>query len=317
MSKSLDMVMDEAIAWHLGLEEAGADDWRRFITWLEADPAHQAAYDRLTLDDASLSEAIVEPTIPATQSNPVKRGWLRYGGAAGGLLAAAAAAWMALMPAVVSKASLYSVETAPGKRHSLTLADGTMIEMNGGTKLVLDRNSARVATLDRGEAVFHVVHHADQPFEVRSGGVTLRDVGTVFNVVRAGPQLRVAVAEGSVMFQPDKEKVPLTKGQALAMREGDDHIELSRVATDEVGGWTEDRLDFRQVALSTVAEDVSRSTGATVTVSPEMAGLPFTGTLRLDRSSEEVMRNLAALAGAELRRDGPHWMIRPKSGGAR
>jgi transmembrane sensor len=316
VSTSLDTVMDEAIAWHLGLEQAGADEWHRFIAWLEASPAHQEAYDRLTLDDAALAAAIIEPIIPATSSYPVKRGWLRYGGAAGGLLAAAAAAWMALMPAVVSQASLYSVETAPGKRHSLTLADGTLIEMNGGTKLVLDHNSTRFATLERGEAVFHVVHHADQPFEVRSGGVTLQDVGTVFNVVRAGPRLRVAVAEGSVMFQPDREKLPLTKGQALAMREGDDHIELSRVATEAVGGWTGGRLDFRQVALSTVAEDVSRSTGAQLAVAPEMAALPFTGTLRLDRPSEDVMRNLAALAGAELRRDGPHWTIRPKSGGA-
>lgn len=318
MSKSLDMVMDEAIAWHLGLEQAGADEWRRFIAWLEASPAHQEAYDRLTLDDAALSAAVVEPVAPpAPASYPHRRGWLRYGGAAGGLLAAAAAAWMALMPAVISHADLYTVQTAPGQRHSVTLADGTLIEMNGGTKLVLDRSSDRVATLDRGEAVFHVVHHADHPFEVHSGTVTLQDVGTVFNVVRTGPQLRVAVAEGSVVYQPAKEKVPLGKGMALAMREGDDHIELMHVASESVGGWAGNRLDFRDVALSTVAEDVSRSTGVELAVAPQIAAVPFTGTLRLDRSSEEVVRNLAALAGAELHRDGPRWTIRPKSGGAR
>jgi len=317
VSKSLDMVMDEAIAWHLGLEQAGSDEWRRFVAWLEASPAHQEAYDRLTLDDAALAAAVIEPAEPRmTASYPVKRGWLRYGGAAGGLVAAAAAAWMALMPAVVSHPDLYSIETAPGQRHSVTLTDGTSIDMNGGTKLVLDRNAPRVATLERGEAVFHIVHHADQPFEVHSGSVTLRDIGTVFNVVRAGPKLRVAVAEGSVMFQPNREKVQLGKGQALAMRDGSDHIELSRVSAQSVGGWTGNRLDYRQVSMATVAEDVSRSTGAQLAVAPAMATLPFTGTIRLDRSSEEVMRSLAALAGAELHRDGPHWLIRPKSGGA-
>jgi len=318
VSKSLDTVMDEAIAWHLGLEQAGADEWRHFIAWLEASPAHQEAYDRLTLDDAALAAAVIDPAVPALpEAYPAKRGWLRYGGAAGGLFAAAAAAWMALMPAVVSHPDLYSIETGPGQRHSVTLTDGTSIDMNGGTKVVLDRNSPRVATLERGEAVFHVVHHADQPFEVHSGSVTLRDVGTVFNVVRTGPKLRVAVAEGAVMFQPNKEKVHLGKGQALAMREGDDHVELSRVSVQSVGGWTGNRLDYRQVALATVAEDVSRSTGVQLAVAPSMAATPFTGTLRIDRSSEDVMRSLAALAGAELHRDGPHWMIRPKSGGAR
>ncbi len=228
--------------------------------------------------------------------------------------AAAAAVVVALLPA---RPDIQIIQTAAGETRQLALTDGSRIEIAGGSRLQIDRAHPRQISMDRGEALFHVRHDAADPFIVRSGALEVQDVGTVFNVVRAGSQLRVAVAEGSVLFQPGREEVALRKGQALAMRDGEDQIELSHVAAEGVGGWAGNHLDFRQVALSTVAEDVSRSTGVHLAVAPAMAATSFTGTLRLDRSSEEVMRSLAALAGAELRQDGPNWMIRPKSGGAR
>jgi transmembrane sensor len=324
VSVTLETAMDEAIAWHLGLEQAGTEEWHRFIRWLEADPAHAEAYDRLTMESAALVPERFDAVIPA-QSDPVvvpfrRRVFahpaLRWGGVGGGLVAAAAAAWLAFLPVAVSPDS-YTIETKPGMRHTVTLADGTRVQMNGGTRLILDRNQPRTATLERGEAVFNVVHHADQPFEVRSGTVTLRDVGTVFNVARSGAALRVAVAEGSVLYQPDHEAVPLTKGMALAMRDGEDRVTLTHIDGESVGGWSNGHLDFRDVSLTTVAEDVSRSTGAVVRIAPELGARLFTGSLRLDRPSDEVVRSLAALADAELSRDGPSWVIRPKSGGAR
>ncbi len=313
--------MDEAIAWHLGLEQAGACEWHDFVRWLEADPAHSEAYDRVIMESAALSSARLGTVLPARvepgRAGPSARVWLKRGGYGGGLLAAAAAGWLALMPATVAHSDAYSIETGPGMRHSVTLPDGTRVDMNGGTRLLLDHDRPRLATLERGEAVFHVVHHADRPFEVRTGGVTLRDVGTVFNVARSGAALRVAVAEGSVLFQPGREAVPLTKGMALAMRDGEDRVTLSHVDAAGVGGWSDGHLDFRDAALTVVAQDVSRSTGAAVTVAPAIADRLFTGTLRLDRPSADVVRSLAALADGEARRDGPGWVIAPKSDGAR
>jgi transmembrane sensor len=312
--------MDEAIAWHIGLEQASADEWHRFVSWLEADPAHADAYDRLTMESAALIPARLEPVLPERVDPAVvpfrRRAMLRWGGVSGGIVAAAAAAWLALMPAAISTDS-YVIETKAGMRHSVTLADGTRVDMNGGTRLMIDRNRPRVATLERGEAIFNVVHNAEQPFEVLSGNVTLRDVGTVFNVARAGNALRVAVAEGSVLYQPEREAVPLSKGMLLAMRDGEDRVTLSHVDADAVGGWAEGHLDFREAALTVVAEDVSRTTGASVRIAPEIASRLFTGSLRLDRPSEDVLRSLAVLADGRLYRDGPSWVIGPKTGGAR
>ena len=309
-------VMDQAIAWHLGLEEAGADAWRDFVAWLEADPAHQSAYDQVALDDGDLAAPIeIEPARPAVFCR--RRVWPQRVVWGGSALAAAAAALLAVMPGAVPADGRYSIETRPGVRRVVALGDGTRIEMNGGTRVTLDRSNTRVAMLDSGEVMLDVAHHADRPFELRSGGVVLRDVGTRFNVARRGAALDVAVAEGSVMYQPEAEAVSLTRGMKLAVREGDDHVVLSHVAAETVGGWQHGQLDFRAVPLGTVAEDVARSTGSPIRVASAMAVRPFTGTLRVDRTPEQVVRSLAALAGGSSRRDGPGWIIESISTSAR
>jgi transmembrane sensor len=305
--------MDQAIAWHVGLETAGAEEWRAFVAWLDADPAHREAYDRLTLVDSELTPpaeyAPVAPPVP-------RRVWPQRVMWGVSTLAAAAAAWIALVPQT-GHSALYAVETAPGAHREVTLADGTRVALNGGTRLVLDHADSRRATLERGEAMFDVVHHADQPFELIVGGVTLRDVGTRFNVKSRSGNMEVAVAEGAVLFQPDAEAVALTRGMSLAQQANAREVRVSRVDADAVGGWQRGVLDFREVPLGVVAEDVSRSTGEPIRVAVTMAEQPFTGTLRIDRAPGDIVASLAALAGGSSRRDGPSWVIEPTSPGAR
>lgn len=312
--------MDEAIAWHLGLNEAGSEEWHHFVAWLEADPEHQAAYDDLTMMDADVAEALESVPAPIRrrpniiQANP--RIWMKRTSWGGGALAAVAAAWLAFLPLATPSTELYAVSTQPGMQQLVTLADGTRVRLNGGTQVTLDRKNPRVAIVDRGEAMFEVVHHVDHPFEVRVNGMTLRDVGTVFNVRRDAGSVDVAVAEGSVMFQPEHEALALTPGNALTIHDGSGKVELRHIQATAIGSWSQGRLEYRNIPLADVVGDVERSTGAQVRVSGALARQPFTGTLRTDRSPEEVVRSFAALVDGQLRQDGPKWVISPKSAGA-
>jgi len=312
--------MDEAIAWHLGLGEAGSEEWRTFVAWLEADPAHQDAYDDLVMADADAAEALASVPAPIRRKPNIiqatPRVWIKRSGWGGGMLAAAAAAWLAILPLATPSSELYAVSTQPGMQHLLTLADGTKVRLNGDTQVTLDHKNPRYASVDRGEAMFEVVHHADHPFEVKVNGMTLRDVGTTFNVRRDAGMFVVAVAEGSVLFQPDREAVSLTPGMALAIQDGTGKVELRRIQATAIGSWSQGRLEYRNIPLADVAGDVARSTGAKVRVTDPMAHQPFTGTLRTDRSADEVVRSFAQLVDGQLRRDGPGWVISPKSAGA-
>lgn len=312
-----EQMLDEAIAWHLGLEEAGAEEWQRFVEWLEADPRHQEIYDRLTLEEAALAETQVpSPRIVTAPRRPMHRSWVRYGGWTGGALAAAAAAWLALMP-VVAGDSHFLIQTKAGEQRSVTLPDGSVIALNGGTTLKLDHKDPRSVELAGGEAFFTVVHHADRPFEVKSGDVVLRDVGTRFVVTRGHGVMEVRVAEGAVQFQPDRDQLTLTKGMMLSYDDAAAHATLSQIAAESVAGWTRGELDFEGTTMGRAAEEIARTTGMPVRVAAAIADRPFTGTLHVRRAPADVIANFAELGGGQALRDGPGWLIAPRQASAR
>ena len=77
-----------------------------------------------------------------------------------------------------------SVRTLPGQRSTVTLSDGTIIELNSGTVLeypaVFNKKERKV--LLNGEAMFHVAHDSQHPFIVSTFASDIKVVGTVFNV---------------------------------------------------------------------------------------------------------------------------------------
>src|SRR3546814_8809390 len=95
------------------------------------------------------------------------------------------------------------------------------MEINGASVVEIDKDHPRFARLESGEAMFHVVHRERDPFVVETGGVKIVDLGTAFNVVRRDRQTSVAVSEGIVRYNPERDNVRLVAGQGTAARDGD------------------------------------------------------------------------------------------------
>ena len=321
-----DAAREQAIDWHLrqaGLTEA---QWLQFIAWLES-PVNALAYDCVAsadrlLDDVPQPATVSTFAVPANDDDgamplPVRRGIPRWGWSVAGLAVAASLALLA-MPMVRGPGTQpYWLETKAGERSEVALADGTRIELNGNTRLGLDRSDPRTAMLDRGEAVFHVRHDAAHPFSVRSGDLTVQDVGTVFNVTRSGARLDVAVAEGGVLFQPDGERVGLSAGQALSAHEETHQLVRSTVAPDLIGGWRGGRLAFTGEPLSVVIGAIRRRYGIDVVLEPGLSQQSFTGMVTMNGSAEQDIPHLAALIGAGWRHKGDQWILAPEHTPAR
>ena len=317
-----DDIVDQAIGWHMRQNEMSALDWHDFVSWLEADVAHAQAFDRVSLDQTLLAtQPVVRATVPPAAANdifesraPKRRRWTW---AAGGTAVAAGLVAL-LMPVGLAPASeLYWLNTKPGQRQDVVLADGTRIEVSGGSRLQLDRRNPRFASLEAGEATFHVRHDERDPFTLHSGDLTVRDVGTVFNVARQNTRLDVQVAEGAVLFQPDREAVKLTPGLGLSAREDLGRVTLAHVAVDTIGGWRSGRLAFSGEPLAHVADTIRRLYGTDLILDPGLSVRPFTGMVRLTGVAERDVPHLAALVGAGWRRDGERWTLSPTKGDAR
>ncbi|PTS77379.1 iron dicitrate transport regulator FecR [Sphingomonas sp. HMWF008] len=313
-------IVDRAIDWHVRHADMDAAEWHAFVTWLEADPAHARAFDAIALDMSVLAERsdLYPAPAPAPQPRAVmpestpqtRRRWAWVGG--GAALAAAASVAVIVLPTAANRSDPYIVATKPGQPQQIALADGTRIELNGATRLRLDRADARVATLEAGEATFHVRHDPRSPFTVHSGALSVQDLGTVFNVARDGARLDVQVAEGAVLFQPKRDAVTLKAGAALTAREDSGRIMLSKVDVATVGAWRNHAISFSDEPFGRVVTAIRRLDGVTLTIDADLSQRPFTGMVRLSGKAEQDVPHLAALVGAKWHHDGERWVISPR-----
>jgi transmembrane sensor len=301
--------LGEAIGWHLRLRDNNPEDWDAFVAWLEGDPQRSIDYDTVSLAASELTaeaiptgqadEEAAEP--PALPSRP------RWG------LAAAAAAVVAIAASVVVVAVLpqtarYEIATGPGEQRKVAIADGSFAELNGGTRLVLDRKDARYAELISGEATFTVQHDPSAPFIVTVGEQKVQDVGTVFNIVREKDRTRLDVLQGQVLFNPDRQRVAVAAGKALLAFDKDQVVvKLKRVET--MAGWRSGQLSFANEPIANVAGDLARTLGTPIAVDPRLAAQSFTGSVRVE--GDATIQRLAATMGAAAHRRDSGWLIEP------
>ncbi|WP_242137059.1 FecR domain-containing protein [Sphingomonas sp. TREG-RG-20F-R18-01] len=309
--------MDQAIDWHLRQRDMSDAEWRTFVAWLEADPANAAAFDAVALDMSLIADhSELFPAEAAEAVPPVERKrartMLRWGVGAGALALAASLSLVVLPSLPNTAAQPYAVSTRPGEQRVIALADGTRIDLNGASRIELDRSSPRLATLVAGEATFHVHHDSQAPFVLRSGTLSVQDVGTVFNAERDGYRLDVQVAEGAVLFQPRRDKLMLRAGAAVTARDDTGHVAMSRIDPARVGGWRNGDITFAGEPFGRLANALRRLDGVDVTIEPVLSQRPFTGMVHLTGKAAQDVPHLAALIGADWQHDGKRWVISPQ-----
>jgi transmembrane sensor len=119
---------------------------------------------------------------------------LHLGAVAAGLAAVAATAL--LLPSLLRE---QTIQTQRGERREVSLADGSVIEVDPETRLsVAFEEHARRVTLQQGRALFKVAKNPQRPFLVDADGTTIRAIGTAFGVERQTQGVVVTVAEGKV-----------------------------------------------------------------------------------------------------------------------
>ncbi|MBO9582237.1 MAG: FecR domain-containing protein [Sphingobium sp.] len=308
MTRIADQIADQAIDWHLRQDDMDASAWHRFVEWLEADPRHAEAYDRIAL--AGGAAGIVQaPKLPEPANDRGYSGWNVGRWMAGA--AACAAAVVAVVVLQPAKPDIYTVQTASGETRQVALGDGSRVEISGGSRLSFDRAHPRQVTVERGAALFHVRHDESDPFIVRSGRLEVLDVGTVFNVARDGKRFSVAVAEGSVMFQPKREAVTLAAGAALSVDEDRREVQVVKVDPGLVGGWRTGRFAYSATPVSQILDEIQRLYGTKVVADRGLYARRVTGMITLSGEAQRDVPHIASLIGANWRADGERWVLTP------
>jgi transmembrane sensor len=303
-----------AFEWRLRLRRGGADDWAQLTRWLEEDPAHADAYERVALLDGDLDAVLVHEEASRTKANAnwtgastLTRRTLRRLSAIVAI-AAAFGLLIFLWPTDRSASPGLQITTAAGRHRTVQLADGSAITLNGNSRLWVAGTDGREAELLRGEALFNIRHDPRRPFVVHLGEDRIEDLGTAFNVVRDREILRVEVADGAVRYNRGGNGLQLHRGQTLKISPSGDAI-VGHKSPSSIASWRNGQLVYEGVPVAEVAADLGRNLGVSISVAPGLALQPFTGSVHVGRQTEQVVPEFASTLSAHARKSGDGWLI--------
>ena len=286
-----DPVQAQAASWfaRLRAEDVSADDRQQADAWLAASPEHRAAYQRMQqlwamLGDFAASaevDARMPASVPSAQpaaAAPVSpaalaptrnttrrpRHRLRWLAASAAALVGVAIGWKMLMPPAQQQYA-----TAPGQQRSFNLDDGTRVDLDTASRLLVhyDAKERRI-TLQQGRAFFRVAKDPQRPLSVDTDSGSVRAIGTRFEVDRHDGSLSVALFEGKVQLRQTgaEGKVigELTPGQRAQV--SGSTVQVHDVSLADSPAWTRGQLVFDEQPLDQAVAEFNRYGGTPIRV---------------------------------------------------
>ncbi|WP_442964361.1 FecR domain-containing protein [Pseudomonas sp. KNUC1026] len=290
-----------AARWLVRVEagELSERDLASLQRWRQACETHERAWHNaqaLKGRFANLPPALAMATLdrPRQSRRQLLKGVL-------GLAVAAPAGWLALreLPVAAWRADL---STGTGERRTLTLADGSELQLNTGTAVNLDQARRRVKLI-RGEIALRLA--SAQPFliDTAHGVCSLR--GGEINVRQDEQACQFSVYSGAADLTP-------MRYSALALR-GGQRVRVSDRGVEPISqfdprqlGWRDGVLVAIDQPLGDVLRDLDRYRPGVLRWAPQLETLRVTGSFRL-ADPDQVLTVLAATLPLEVQWRTRYW----------
>ncbi|WP_205513745.1 FecR family protein [Longitalea arenae] len=194
----------------------------------------------------------------------------------------------------------WNLLTVPaGKSYAFQLADGSKVWLNAVSELrfpLLFTRAERLVEL-KGEAYFKVAHNASQPFTVQVNGLTVKALGTAFNIRSYNKEYTaISLVTGSVAVEnASGERIILSPGEGVVVE--DRNGQLQKISFDEatVLGWMQGLYYFNNEKLQQIAAVAERWFDIDVQLDdPSLAGLHFSGAMDRNKPVNAFFSMLAS-----------------------
>jgi len=216
-------VREAAASWAVRLSDPActAEDRAAFEAWRDASAAHEAAFEReAAVWDRfdrlrALRPADPQPDPDLLAPESAAQPMMRWAAAiAGAAVLSGIGVW------TVNADPAYA--TAIGERRLVVLEDGTRVELNTDSRIVVHyRRGEREVKLVKGEALFDVAKDAARPFVVAVRDRRVEANSAAFNVRLQPKAVQVLVAKGDV---------EIAEAKPFAAPAGEAHLNAGVVA---------------------------------------------------------------------------------------
>ena len=300
--------LEAAARWYVDLRTEAPDATIREAhrRWLECDPRHVQAWERLTrLQDklGQVAPGIARPTL--TSARAKRRDVLKVLSivlAAGG---AGSLAWNTTpLPTLMA-----DQRTATGERRRVRLDDGSLVRLNTATAVDI-RYSASLREIHLLSGEIQIETAPDQqarPFIVHTPSGSIRALGTRFVVRYDAQRTRVSVQEHAVEVRSANNLGPAVRvdaGQQLDFDSND--TGTAQRSSPQVDAWTRDMLVIDDWRLGDFITELQRYRPGHLGCAPAVADLRISGAFHLG-SSDAILDNLTSTLPVRLRRFSRYW----------
>lgn len=166
---------------------------------------------------------------------------------------------------MVEEYKKYVVEVPDGAKSKITFPDGSVVWLNAGSKVTYDSNFAKESRNVglMGEGYFEVSKNKELPFVVNTGKLTVKVLGTKFNLksYEEDSEVKVTLKEGAVKvgdFLTDAAPVVLKPNQRFTFRKVDLSMQVDSVDASHIDNWRNGAMTFDKVPLEEIAKELRR-----------------------------------------------------------
>ncbi|MCQ3002755.1 FecR domain-containing protein [Pseudomonas syringae] len=299
--------LEAAARWYVDLHCEDLNDAIREAhrSWLERDPSHQQAWERLgRLQEKFdlITPGIARPTLSSARAK--RRDVLKVlsillgAGAAGGL------AWQTTPLTNL----LADQRTGAGERRRVRLEDGSQLQLNTATSVDIHYSAKlRELRLLSGEILIETARDTlARPFIVHTHEGSIRALGTRFIVRQEGDQTRVCVLEHAVEVRraSSTEGLRVDAGQQLSFNQ----VRLGSLQSADLqaDAWTRGMLIVNDWRLGDFITELQRYRSGHLGCDTSIAAQRISGAFHLG-NTDTVLENLTTTLPVRIRRFSRYW----------
>lgn len=264
--------------------EASAEEVAQIEQWLEEDPARQSEFDSahylfnaMILHSDELSKMTTPGALEKTsRKSKVRRLVYRYAAAAAAVVIAGLSGVFVEREINYNKMTAQTnvLEVPAGQRMSVTLSDGTQVQLNGNSRIeypaIFSRKQRNVKL--SGEAFFEVKHDERHPFIVETFASKVEVLGTRFNVYadEASEYFSTALVDGKVKVTTNDEtaeQVVLAPDEMVKFV--NNHLVVTKVDAENLISWTEGYVNLADTDFASLMHRFENVYGVKIVIERE------------------------------------------------
>lgn len=225
---------------------------------------------------------------------------------------------------IVFSSILYIQQTSVSTPQLLAESGNSLshIELDGGSSVTLRPNSSlyKLSFNDdshaysiTGEALFDVEASTDRVFSVEAGAGRVVVTGTRFNVNDRNQESTVYLLEGAVTFESKdrNQVVHLTSGEAATIDSQNQLLEKITFETEQVTGWTQNRLTFRDREVSSIVSELEFHFNISIEVPAQTRNELLGGSITLEKAEQSLSDLGVVLDGNFVQIDDANYQFTP------